>query len=71
MIEYDLNNQQFTEFSQFLSSRHPRDWLNRSTIIEHVTFDPLKKEIILLHDDTMICVIDKVKAFKVCIYTFI
>ncbi|XP_054278746.1 U3 small nucleolar RNA-associated protein 4 homolog isoform X2 [Macrosteles quadrilineatus] len=61
IVEFSLERKKYTKFSRGLSDNHPKQWLGRSFTVSNVVFDPANKDIILLHDDSTICVIDKCK----------
>ncbi|PSN57688.1 hypothetical protein C0J52_00311 [Blattella germanica] len=61
IIEYNLSQRKYTDFSRGLEQRHPTQWLSRSYTVNNITFDPHKDDVILLHDDNTICVINKTK----------
>jgi len=63
IVEYDVECKQFTTFSRKLSSKLPTQWLNRSSTVRHVTFDPRHPDVIILHDDSVICTINKNQDF--------
>lgn len=51
----------YTEFSNNLQNRVPSYWLARQYPITNVTFDPNNENVIILHDDTTVYVIQKDK----------
>ncbi|XP_012274554.1 U3 small nucleolar RNA-associated protein 4 homolog isoform X1 [Orussus abietinus] len=62
ILEYNIPKRQFTEFSNNLESRLPHQWLARPFPVTNVTFDPNNENVIILHDDTTVYVIDKNKS---------
>ncbi len=61
IVEYDVIDTQYTPFSRKLATHLPTQWINRSSTVRHVTFDPKHADVIILHDDSVICTIDKNK----------
>lgn len=61
VVEYNLMRRQYTEFSNQLQSRIPSQWLARPYPITNITFDEGNDNIIILHDDTTVYVINKNK----------
>lgn len=61
VVEYALDKRKYTKFSRNLSENHPKQWLSRGFPVINVTFDPLNSNVIIMHDDSTICVIDKKK----------
>ncbi|XP_012266605.2 U3 small nucleolar RNA-associated protein 4 homolog [Athalia rosae] len=61
IVEYDIVKRRYTPFSLNLEERLPKQWLSRAIPVSHVTFDPRNENIIIMHDNTVICVIDKRK----------
>lgn len=61
IVEYSLTKRKFTDFSTVLNVQPPRQWLSRSFPVMNVTFDPQESEILMLHDDASICIVDKRK----------
>ena len=59
IVEYDVECKQFTAFSRKLSSKLPSQWINRSSTVRHITFDPRHPDVVILHDDSVICTINK------------
>lgn len=55
---------QYTEFSNQLQHRIPTQWLSRPFPITNVTFDPNNDNIIIVHDDTTVYVINKNNDFS-------
>lgn len=64
IVEYDVTNRQYTNFSKQLSEHLPTQWLNRSCAVRHITFDSRHPDVIILHDDSVIYTIDKNKVKK-------
>ena len=60
-MEYDVCGRRYTPFSKKLSQHLPLQWMNRPSSVRHVTFDPRHPDVIILHDDSLICTIDKNK----------
>lgn len=57
-MEYNVRKRHFTQFSrQFENS----EWKSRSYPIRNITFDPRVENIIILHDDSSIIIVDKEK----------
>ena len=48
-------------FSRSLDQHHPKQWLSRNFPVINIAFDPRNTNIIILHDDNTICVVDKKK----------
>lgn len=61
ILEYNIPRRQYTEFSNNLQSRLPLQWLARPFPITNVLFDPNDENIILMHDDSTIYIINKNK----------
>ncbi|KAG8285601.1 U3 small nucleolar RNA-associated protein 4 [Homalodisca vitripennis] len=61
IVEFALDKRKYTKFSRKLSGSHPKQWLARSFPVSNIVFDPSNSNVILMHDDSNICVIDKFK----------
>lgn len=61
VVEVDINSAKYTTFSSQLASRLPRAWLSRRTAVTEVTYMGDNTDLILLHDDSTLAVIDKEK----------
>ncbi|GLG93835.1 U3 small nucleolar RNA-associated protein 4-like protein [Gryllus bimaculatus] len=61
VVEYSLESRKYTEFSQRLTKRRPRQWLNKAFPVIGITFDPRNCDIIILYDDVTMHVINKTK----------
>lgn len=61
IVEYNIPRKQYTKFSNNLQSRLPLQWMTRPFPITNVTFDPNNENVIILHDDTTVYVINKNK----------
>nr|CAD7460305.1 unnamed protein product [Timema tahoe] len=61
VVEVNLKTGKFSNFSKLLSGQMPTQWSSRCFPVNNVTFDPRNDNIIILHDDTTICIIDKDK----------
>ena len=61
IVEYEVARRRYTPFSKKLSENLPTQWLNRSSAVRHITFDPRHPDVIILHDDSLICTINKNK----------
>ncbi|XP_003699717.1 UTP4 small subunit processome component l(3)72Dn [Megachile rotundata] len=59
IVEYNILQRQFTKFSNSLQSRLPKQWLARPFPITNIIFDPRNENIIIMHDDSTVYVIDK------------
>lgn len=59
IVEYDISRRRYTNFSNDLQSRLPKQWLARPFPITNIIFDPRNKNIIIMQDDTNMYVIDK------------
>lgn len=59
IIEYNILQKQYTQFSNYLQSRHPKQWLARPFPITNIIFDPRNENIIIMHDDSTVYVINK------------
>ncbi|XP_031830992.1 UTP4 small subunit processome component l(3)72Dn isoform X1 [Nomia melanderi] len=59
IVEYNLLQRQYTKFSNNLQNRLPKQWLARSFPITNIIFDPRNENIIILHDDSTVYVINK------------
>ncbi|XP_076637416.1 UTP4 small subunit processome component l(3)72Dn [Colletes latitarsis] len=59
IIEYNILQRQYTKFSNNLQSRLPKQWLARSFPITNIIFDPRNENIIIMHDDSTVYVINK------------
>lgn len=44
-----------------MEERLPKQWLSRAVAVSHITFDPRNDNVIIMHDNMIICVIDKSK----------
>jgi len=61
VMEVSLATARYTPFSQSLASQLPRGWLSRRTAVTGVTYVKEKPDLILMHDDNTIAVLDKEK----------
>ncbi|XP_046433758.1 U3 small nucleolar RNA-associated protein 4 homolog [Neodiprion fabricii] len=61
IVEYSITEKRYTQFSTNLEEKLPKQWLSRAIPISHITFDPRNENLIIMHDNTMICVVDKAK----------
>ena len=61
IVEYNLNKKRYTSFSRMLDQKHPKQWLNRQFPVEGILFDRTDPNVIMIYDDTTICIIDKTK----------
>ncbi|KAJ8927588.1 hypothetical protein NQ314_019933 [Rhamnusium bicolor] len=61
IIEYDIKKKRFTPFSRYLETNVPVQWKSRSYPIRNITFDPRVDNIIILHDDSSIIIVNKEK----------
>jgi len=61
LVECDIRTAKLTEFSQSLSGRLPREWISRKTPITNIRFVSSDPDLIILHDDNTLAVIDKDK----------
>ncbi|XP_063237651.1 U3 small nucleolar RNA-associated protein 4 homolog isoform X1 [Bacillus rossius redtenbacheri] len=59
IVEVMLKTGKFTKFSKRLSKKVPVEWSSRTFPVTNVTFDPRNKNLIILHDDNLLCVINK------------
>ncbi|XP_053978260.1 U3 small nucleolar RNA-associated protein 4 homolog isoform X2 [Hylaeus volcanicus] len=59
IVEYNILQRQYTKFSNNLQSRLPKQWLARSFPITNIIFDPRNENIIIMHDDSTVYVINK------------
>ena len=59
IVEYNILQRQYTKFSNNLQSRLPKQWLARSFPITNIIFDPRNDDIIIMHDDSTVYVINK------------
>ncbi|KAG7200412.1 hypothetical protein KM043_017865 [Ampulex compressa] len=59
IIEYNIPRKQYTQFSNNLQSRLPKQWLARQFPIANIIFDPHNENIIIMHDDSSVYVINK------------
>lgn len=59
IIEYSIPRRKYTEFSKNLQGRLPTQWLARSFPITNISFDENNENIIIVHDDTTVFVINK------------
>ncbi|XP_060818958.1 U3 small nucleolar RNA-associated protein 4 homolog [Bombus pascuorum] len=64
IIEYNILQRQYTKFSNNLQSRLPKQWLARPFPITNIIFDPRNENIIIMHDDSTVYVIDKLNEFS-------
>ena len=64
IVEYNILQLQFTKFSNSLQSRLPKQWLARPFPITNIIFDPRNENIIIMHDDSTVYVIDKLNEFS-------
>lgn len=55
---------QYTKFSNNLQSRLPKQWLARPFPITNIIFDPRNENIIIMHDDSTVYIIDKLNEFS-------
>jgi len=61
VMEVSLASARYTKFSNSLASQLPRGWLSRRTAVTGVTYLREKPDLILMHDDSTIAVLDKEK----------
>ncbi|XP_015588039.1 U3 small nucleolar RNA-associated protein 4 homolog [Cephus cinctus] len=61
IIEYNISKRMYTQFSNNLEGHLPKQWLTRPFPITNVTFDPNNENVIIVHDDTTVYVINKNK----------
>ncbi|KAJ9595879.1 hypothetical protein L9F63_012938, partial [Diploptera punctata] len=61
IVEYNLVQCKYTEFSRQLDKRHPMQWLSRGLAVNNISFDHINEDIILLQHDNAISVINKNK----------
>lgn len=59
IVEYSIPRRKYTEFSKSLQGRLPNQWLARSFPITNIAFDQNNENIIIMHDDTTVFVINK------------
>ncbi|XP_076684904.1 UTP4 small subunit processome component l(3)72Dn isoform X2 [Andrena cerasifolii] len=59
IVEYNILQRQYTKFSNNLQSRLPKQWLARPFPITNIIFDPRNEDIIIMHDDSTVYVINK------------
>ncbi|XP_066583138.1 U3 small nucleolar RNA-associated protein 4 homolog [Prorops nasuta] len=59
IIEFNIPRKQFTEFSNNLQNHLPMHWLARPFPITNIIFDPNKENIIIVHDDSNVYIINK------------
>ncbi|OXU18958.1 hypothetical protein TSAR_000015 [Trichomalopsis sarcophagae] len=59
IIEYSIPRRKYTEFSKNLQGRLPTQWLARHFPITNISFDGNNENIIIVHDDTTVFVINK------------
>lgn len=59
IVEYNIPNRKYTQFSNNLQSRLPKQWLARQFPITNIIFDPHNENIIIMHDDSGVYVINK------------
>ena len=59
IIEYNIPTRKFTEFSKNLQSCLPLQWLSRPFPITNIIFDPNNENVIIMHDDTSVFVLNK------------
>lgn len=63
-MEFDLRRQEFTKFSRSLDKDNVNKLVHKSYPIRNICFDPRKKQLLILHDDTSLIVINKEKVSK-------
>ncbi len=56
-----MNKKRYTSFSRALVHKHPKQWLNRQFPVEGILTDKTNPDVIIIYDDTTICIIDKTK----------
>ncbi|XKL63463.1 hypothetical protein PGB90_005827 [Kerria lacca] len=61
IVEFNMDKKRFTSFSKALGQKHPKQWLNRQFPVEGILFDRTNSNVIMIYDDTTICIIDKTK----------
>jgi len=61
LVECDIRTAKLTEFSNSLAGRLPREWISRKTPITNIRFVSSDPDLIILHDDNTLAVIDKDK----------
>lgn len=57
VVEYSLSKREYTEFSENLLLNPPNELVNRSFVINCITFDVTRNDSIILSDDNTICVL--------------
>lgn len=60
-MEYDINHRKFTAFSRNLDRMQLNKLPNKLFPVRNITFDPRMPNVIILHDDSSIIVINKDK----------
>lgn len=61
IVEFSLVKKKYTTFSRTLDQRHPKQWLSRQFPVEGILFDRNNPDVIIIYDDSTICIIDKTK----------
>ncbi|XP_019876359.1 U3 small nucleolar RNA-associated protein 4 homolog [Aethina tumida] len=59
IVEFDYKKRLFTQFSRELHTKPLKRWTTWSYPIRNITFDPKNDNIIILHDDTNIIILNK------------
>ncbi|XP_043677473.1 U3 small nucleolar RNA-associated protein 4 homolog [Vespula pensylvanica] len=59
IVEYNIPRKQYTQFSNNLQSRIPKQWLARPFPIINICFDSYNENIIIMHDDSTVYIINK------------
>jgi len=61
ILEYSLTLKKYTDCGRHLMNNLPHEWIKRHSTIHHISFDPKRPNIIILHDDNSIIFLDKNK----------
>ncbi|XP_043480548.1 U3 small nucleolar RNA-associated protein 4 homolog [Leptopilina heterotoma] len=59
IIEYSISSRKYTEFSKSLQDCLPLQWLSRPFPITNIIFSPKNENVIIMHDDTSVFVLNK------------
>ncbi|XP_034249817.1 U3 small nucleolar RNA-associated protein 4 homolog [Thrips palmi] len=61
IVEYSIQDKKLTDFSRKLQHKLPNEWMARPFPVLNVCYDPRDSNKIIMHDDSTICVLDKLK----------
>lgn len=63
IYEFDITSLEYSGWSKKYSEKFPDQWKRRTSKFSHIFFHPQHPDKIFLHDEQLLCVIDKTKPF--------